>query len=173
MSQAKLQRARDMAQAGKTSRCISAATGLPLIRVRKLLRAIADESPAPRPRPAKAPEPQPIAVLPPPVEIEPKPKGKTWGGRQKGTKLVHFTPPGNITPAAEALIARYDYLTDQFPDPSIKACARKLLRDQAILWVQENYQGDPTDRFTYFVSFAPARYDWTQSAEKHREAKAQ
>lgn len=172
MSHAKLQRARDMAKAGKTSRSISAATGLPLPRVRKLLRSIADESPAPRPRPAKAPEPQPVAVLPPPVELEPKPKKKAWGGRQKGTKLLHFNPPGNITPAAEALITRYDYLTDQFPDPSIKACARELLRDQAILWIQEGWQGDPTDRFTYFVSFAPARYDWTQSADARREVKA-
>jgi hypothetical protein len=165
-----LQRVRRMAAAGKKSRAISAATGLPLGRVRKILKSATDEPPASRPRKSRTPKPEPVAALPPPVE--PAPKKKAWGGRQKGTKILHFTPPGNITPAAEALIARYDYLTDQFPDPSIKACARKLLRDQAILWIQENYQGDPTDRFTYFVSFAPARYDWTQSAEKHREAKA-
>lgn len=103
--------------------------------------------------------------------MTPEPKKKAWGGRQKGTKLLHFTPPGGITPEAEALIARYDYLTDQFPDPPIKACARKLLRDQAILWIQENCQGDPTDRFTFFVSFAPARHEWTVSAEPHRNRK--
>ena len=73
MSQAKLQRVRTMAAAGKKSRSISAATGLSLTRVRKMLRAIADEPPASRPRPVKPPEPQPIAVLPP---MTPEPKKK-------------------------------------------------------------------------------------------------
>lgn len=166
-----LQRVRTMAKAGKKSRAISAATGLPLGRVRKILRSATDQPPASRPRKARTPKPQPVAAPPPPVE-EPAAKKKAWGGRQKGTKLLHFNPPGRITPEAEALIVRYSYLTDQFDHPGIKAAARKLLRDQAILWVQENYQGDPTDRFTYFVSFAPARYDWTKSADVHREAKA-
>jgi hypothetical protein len=155
-----------LAQAGKRPRAISAGTGLPLGRVRQILRkAEKPRQPKPKDIPKRT---ETIAPPPPPSTAKP---GPVRSPRNNGRKPPNYIPPGPITPKAETLIRQYDYLIQQFEDPVIKIAALKLLEDQAILWVQEGYQGDPADRFTYFVSFAPARHEWTTAADRSRKAK--